>query len=189
MVKATGILLSLLLTVTSGVWRSRLRTRRRHQKQRNRQPSIWRRRSRFVADEDACLGGKLRVRIRHSAMRLPERGSRHAQRKDLEEGCRIDVGCRPQFAQGRRRLAGIDRPRANFLCNEKKTGTQPGAMLLATRSVLHISREQKEMAELQDKALRSGSPADLQELKQRSAKLVVIGVGVKRMASGSSCTN
>ena len=37
--------------------------------------------------------------------------------------------------------------------------------------MLRISREQKEMAELQDKALRSGSPADLEELKQRSLKL------------------
>ena len=31
--------------------------------------------------------------------------------------------------------------------------------------MLHISREQKEMAELQDKALRSASQSDVNELK------------------------
>jgi hypothetical protein len=76
------------------------------------------------------------------------------------------------------------------VCNEKKTGSPAsGDAALQREVILHISREQKEMAELQDKALRSGSLADLDELKQRSAKLVVIGVGVKRMASGSNCTN
>jgi hypothetical protein len=76
------------------------------------------------------------------------------------------------------------------ICNEKKTGTQAsGDAALQREILLRISREQKEMAELQDKAQRTGSQADREELKQRSAKLVVIGVGVKRMASGSSCTN
>ncbi len=76
------------------------------------------------------------------------------------------------------------------VCNEKKTGSPArGDAALQREVILRISHEQKEMAELQDKALRSGSPADREELKQRSAKLVVIGVGVKRMASGSSCTN
>jgi hypothetical protein len=75
------------------------------------------------------------------------------------------------------------------VCNEMKTGSPArGDAALQREVMLHISREQKEMAELQDKALRSGSPADLHELKLRSAKLVVIGVGVKRMASGSSCS-
>ncbi len=76
------------------------------------------------------------------------------------------------------------------ICNEKKTGVQAsGDAALQREILLRVSREQKEMAELQDKALRSGSPADRDELRQRSAKLVVIGVGVKRMASGSNCTN
>ena len=76
------------------------------------------------------------------------------------------------------------------VCNEKKTGSPAsGDAALQREVMLHVSREQKKMAELQDKAMRSGSPADLQELKLRSAKLVVIGVGVKRMASGSSCAN
>ncbi len=75
------------------------------------------------------------------------------------------------------------------VCNEKKTGSPAsGDAALQREIMLRISREQKEMAELQDKALRSGSPADLEELKQRSAKLVVIGVGVRRMASGSGCS-
>jgi hypothetical protein len=75
------------------------------------------------------------------------------------------------------------------VCNEKKTG-RPGSGDAALQSevVLRISREQKEMAELQDKAVRSGSSADLNELRERSVKLVVIGVGVKRMASGSTCS-
>lgn len=76
------------------------------------------------------------------------------------------------------------------VCNERKTGSPAsGDAALQREVMLRISREEKEMAELQDKALRSGSSADLEELKLRSAKLVVIGVGVKRMASGSSCAN
>jgi hypothetical protein len=75
------------------------------------------------------------------------------------------------------------------VCNEKKTGTPgSGDAALQREIMLRISREQKDMAELQDKALRSDSPADAGELKRRSIKLVVIGVGVKRMASGSSCS-
>lgn len=75
------------------------------------------------------------------------------------------------------------------VCNEKKTGSPAsGDAALQREVMLRISREQKEMAELQDKALRSGSSADLDELKQRSLKLVVIGVGVKRMTSGSGCS-
>jgi hypothetical protein len=73
--------------------------------------------------------------------------------------------------------------------NEKKTGSPAsGDAALQREVMLRISREQKEMAELQDKALRSGSPSDVDELKQWSAKLVVIGVGVKRMGSGSGCS-
>jgi hypothetical protein len=75
------------------------------------------------------------------------------------------------------------------VCNEKKTGSPASGDAALQREVLQrISHEQKEMAELQEKALRSGSPADVDELKQRSVKLVVIGVGVKRMALGSSCS-
>jgi hypothetical protein len=75
------------------------------------------------------------------------------------------------------------------VCNEKKTGSPAsGDAALQREVLLRISHEQKEMAELQEKALRSGSPADVDELKQRSVKLVVIGVGVTRMASGSGCS-
>lgn len=75
------------------------------------------------------------------------------------------------------------------VCNEKKTGSPgSGDAALQREVTLRIAREQKEMAELQDKALRSGSSSDLNELKERSIKLVVIGVGVKRMASGSGCS-
>lgn len=74
------------------------------------------------------------------------------------------------------------------VCNEKKTGSAAsGDAALQREVLLRVSREQKEMAELQDKALRSASPSDVNELKERSAKLVVIGVGVKRIASGQGC--
>ncbi len=75
------------------------------------------------------------------------------------------------------------------VCNEKKTGSPgSGDAALQKEVLLRITREQKQMAELQERALRSGSRADLDELKQRSVKLVVIGVGVKRMALGSGCS-
>ncbi len=75
------------------------------------------------------------------------------------------------------------------VCNEKKSGSLgSGDAALQREVLLRVSREQKEMAELQDKALRSASQSDVNELKERSAKLVVIGVGVKRMASGQGCS-
>ncbi|HLH10162.1 MAG TPA: hypothetical protein VKW78_23205 [Terriglobales bacterium] len=76
------------------------------------------------------------------------------------------------------------------VCTEKKTGSPAsGDAALQREVLLKITQEQKDMAELQDQALRTSAPSTVNALKLQAVKLMVIGVGLKHIASGSGCTN
>jgi hypothetical protein len=191
MVKATGILLSLLLTLTSGAMVQSVADAARATKNSGTGSQV------FGEDDLDSLREKTHASDGTSGANsafcdsacqneVIDTLSQKISRKDAESLLALGITLARDDGEWQELIGRVQ----TSICNEKKTGTQAsGDAALQREIVLHISREQKEMAELQDKALRSGSSADLQELKQRSAKLVVIGVGVKRMASGSSCTN
>ena len=191
MVKATGILLSLLLTVTSSVRAQSVADAANARKNSGTASHV------FGEDDLDSLRTKTHASDVTSAANsafcdsacqneVIDTLTQKISRKDAESLLALGVTLARDDGEWQELIGRVQ----TSICNEKKTGTQAsGDAALQREIVLRISREQKEMAELQDKALRSGSPADRDELKQRSAKLVVIGVGVKRMASGSSCTN
>ncbi len=191
MVKATGILLSLLLTVTSGVLAQSVTDAAKAHKNTGNASQA------FGKDDLDSLRTKTHASGSNSNSNpaFCDAGcqdevvgmlSEKISREDAQSMLAAGLSSAREDGDWQELIGRVQ----TSVCNEKKTGSPAsGDAALQREIVLHISREQKEMAELQDKALRSGSPADLQELKLRSAKLVVIGVGVKRMASGSSCTN
>ena len=191
MVKATGILLSLLLTVTSGVLAQSVADAAKAPKDSGTASKV------FGEDDLDSLRTKTHASVSNSNSNpaFCDAGcqdevvgmlSEKISREDAQSMLAAGLSSAREDGDWQELIGRVQ----TSVCNEKKTGSPAsGDAALQREIVLHISREQKEMAELQDKALRSGSPADLQELKLRSAKLVVIGVGVKRMASGSSCTN
>jgi hypothetical protein len=191
MVKVTGILLSLLLTVASGAMTQSVADAARANKNTGTSSQV------FGEDDldslrtkthasDVTSGSSSAFCDSACQNEVIDTLAQKISRKDAESLLALGITLARDDGEWQELIGRVQ----TSICNEKKTGTQAsGDAALQREIVLRISREQKEMAELQDKALRSGSPADLDELKQRSAKLVVIGVGVKRMASGASCTN
>ena len=191
MVKATGILLSLLLTVTGNVLAQSVADAAKAPKNTGNASQV------FGEDDLDSLRTKTHASGSNSNSNpaFCDAGcqdevvgmlSEKISREDAQSMLAAGLSSAREDGDWQELIGRVQ----TSVCNEKKTGSPArGDAALQREVMLHISREQKEMAELQDKALRSGSPADLQELKLRSAKLVVIGVGVKRMASGSSCTN
>jgi hypothetical protein len=190
MAKASSIYLSILLTITSGAWAQSVADAAKAPKNNTTASKV------FGEDDLDSLRAKSHASGSASDSittfcdsgcqdevvgMLSEKVSRQEAESMLFEG----LNSARQDGEWQELIGRVQ----TSVCNEKKTGSPASGDAALQREVtLRISREQKEMAELQDKALRSGSSSDLNELKERSIKLVVIGVGVKRMASGSGCS-
>lgn len=74
------------------------------------------------------------------------------------------------------------------VCEEKKSGSQSSASMAVQKELmLKMAEEQKSIAELEETALKTSSRPQLEELKNRGVKLMVIGMGLKHMAANPSC--